>query len=1087
MERADSGDLVCYACSLDLGVGEEYLQCMIEKCRKLYHHLCTNKKLTPKERETWVCPECCNELRKGGRNYETPVGTPVTTKNISTRNKSETPVLHGQSPGVVPALALELQLTRDQMIMLNERLADAVSTIVQCQAALAECAKKFESVNYRLLQLEQEKECNASPPLSIHESPACRDSGASVSKDDGKTDASNGDSLDENEEGWQEVNSRKKRVASVRGTAGPEKTTLKAVEYRRSIHLWNMVSGGDDILAYLQSLKPGKTFTVDELKPKGLYKSFKIGVPAEMFDECLTAEIWPENARNVRGLNTKLRQFRLNILSLDCDIVSVTETFLTGAVHDSELVECGWSVLRRDRATGARGGGVLIAARPGLVLRRRRDLESPAGEDLWVTFVHDSVTFYLCVIYIPPSVIDEVYMRWFQSLETVINSLNGVVVVTGDLNLNPLYKSHSLLSYYCYFLTVCGLCEKNEVRNAYDGKLDVVLVSDRIKDVRVVEIDGGGLVLHRDVYHPPLEISIPISSGVKRSPAGSVDPSNVDMRKDWNFAKGDFELLYTLFSEVCWDDVLQSQDVEVAVDILYSTIYRIFDICIPKKVRPKIPTRRYPVWFDADLIKAVKAKAVLHKNGKRPRTWIFMRSSVSLGDTLRNGSLPRMTITLFMSSLRSRGGFTDQVTFDGEQFTGQDAAFAFASFFSSVFLPDVPRLDGNDTGNRGRGCYANLVNISNISKTDVGAAIKRLKPNSSLGPDCLPAYIIKGCADHLKAPLVHIFNLSLCTGTYPHQWKVTRVKPIPKSGDASEVENRVSQGSILGPLLFGIMINDLESSVRFAKCLLYADDLKLVYRVGHERDCHDLQEDISSVYRWSIKNKLEFNDAKCQVCTFSRSSTPIHNEYMLGSVGIERVFSVKDLGVVFDTRLTFHEHIRTLATDCFRRLGFVIRNVKGFRDVNTIKLVYTALVRSKLESSSIVWSPYESTYALLLEKVQKAFLRFLYKKRYGYYPFLYPTQFLLGALGLNSLEVRRNHSLLMTTCRILRGESDCPELVARLVRLFVPNIPRIELRPRARALLAVPAARTAARRGSPLPGRWRCLMRFWYPRRTLTC
>lgn len=866
--------------------------------------------------------------------------------------------------------------------------------------------------------------------------------------------------------------------------------------------------------------------------------------------------------------------------------------------------------MRRDRATGARGGGVLIAARPGLVLRRRRDLESPAGEDLWVTFVHDSVTFYLCVIYIPPSAIDEVYMRWFQSLETVINSLNGVVVVTGDLNLNPLYKSHSLLSYYCYFLTVCGLCEKNEVRNAYDGKLDVVLVTDRIKDVNVVEIEGGGLVLHRDLYHPPLEISIPISSDVKRSPAGSVDPSNVDMQKDWNFAKGDFELLYALFSEVCWHDVLQSQDVEVAVDILYSTIYRIFDICIPKKVRPKVPSRRYPVWFDAELIKALKTKAVLHKKWKasknmdiykefsKLRTHVKERISSAYDSYIvrvqsKVKSDPR-SFWQHVNNLRARGGFTDRVTYNGEQFTGQDAAVAFSRFFSSVFLPDVPRLDGNYTSNSGRGCYANLVNISNIAEADVEAGIKRLKPNSSLGPDCLPAYIVKGCADHLKAPLVHIFNLSLCTGTYPHQWKVTRVKPIPKSSDVSDVENSrpiailstlaklfesilhrlispqikpflsdsqhgfranrsvssnllilvdtiseqldrgaqvdvlyfdfkkafdrvdndvlltklddigfspklikffasylrdrkqyvqhgifissqyhtrsgVSQGSILGPLLFGIMINDLESSVRFAKCLLYADDLKLVYRVGHEQDCHDLQEDISSVYRWSVKNKLEFNDAKCQVCSFGRSSTPILNKYMIGSVGVERVFSVKDLGVVFDTRLTFHEHIRTLATDCFQRLGFVIRNVKGFHDVNTIKLVYTALVRSKLESSSIIWSPYESTYALLLEKVQKAFLRFLYKKSYGYYPFLYPTQFLLGALGLNSLEVRRNHSLLMTACRILRGESDCTELVARLVRLFVPNVPRIELRPRARVLLAVPAARTAARRGSPLP------------------
>jgi hypothetical protein len=189
---------------------------------------------------------------------------------------------------------------------------------------------------------------------------------------------------------------------------------------------------------------------------------------------------------------------------------------------------------------------------------------------------------------------------------------------------------------------------------------------------------------------------------------------------------------------------------------------------------------------------------------------------------------------------------------------------------------------------------------------------------------------------------------------------------------------------------------------------------------------------------------------------------------MLGAEPINRVSCFKDLGVVFDTRLTFHEHILSLAEKCYRRLGFVIRSLREFQDPGTIRLVYSALVRSKLEASSIVWHPYESTYALLLEKVQKTFLRYLFKKVFGYYPFLYPTKYLLGTLGYNSLEVRRSYNLLVTACRIIRGESDCPELVSRLVRLYAPDIPRITLRARRRDLLAVPAARTVSRRNSPL-------------------
>jgi hypothetical protein len=71
------------------------------------------------------------------------------------------------------------------------------------------------------------------------------------------------------------------------------------------------------------------------------------------------------------------------------------------------------------------------------------------------------------------------------------------------------------------------------------------------------------------------------------------------------------------------------------------------------------------------------------------------------------------------------------------------------------------------------------------------------------------------------------------------------------------------------------------------------------------------------------------------------------------------------------------------------------------------KSLFFSLVRSSLETSVCVWSPHEAKYKLMLEKVQKAFLRYFYRHVYGYYPFLYPTNFLLGTLGINSLEVRR--------------------------------------------------------------------------------
>lgn len=97
---------------------------------------------------------------------------------------------------------------------------------------------------------------------------------------------------------WTEVRyKRRNNQLSLRCTAGPEVTFLKAIEPRKSIHLWNMESEAADVLRYLQNLWPGKNCSVEELKARGDYKSYKITVPEEIYEKCISSEIWPINAR----------------------------------------------------------------------------------------------------------------------------------------------------------------------------------------------------------------------------------------------------------------------------------------------------------------------------------------------------------------------------------------------------------------------------------------------------------------------------------------------------------------------------------------------------------------------------------------------------------------------------------------------------------------------------------------------------------------------------------------------------------------------------------------------------------------------
>lgn len=90
---------------------------------------------------------------------------------------------------------------------------------------------------------------------------------------------------------------KSRRPISVRCVAGPDVTTLKAVDPKKFIHLWNMASETDEVLEYLQKLCCSENCTVEKLNSKGDYKSYKLGVPEENYKECLSADAWPFNAR----------------------------------------------------------------------------------------------------------------------------------------------------------------------------------------------------------------------------------------------------------------------------------------------------------------------------------------------------------------------------------------------------------------------------------------------------------------------------------------------------------------------------------------------------------------------------------------------------------------------------------------------------------------------------------------------------------------------------------------------------------------------------------------------------------------------
>jgi hypothetical protein len=248
----------------------------------------------------------------------------------------------------------------------------------------------------------------------------------------------------------------------------------------------------------------------------------------------------------------------------------------------------------------------------------------------------------------------------------------------------------------------------------------------------------------------------------------------------------------------------------------------------------------------------------------------------------------------------------------------------------------------------------------------------------------------------------------------------------------------VCQGSTLGPLLFLIFIDDLPKCVSTSKCLLFADDLKLSLGVADIADCEALQRDINAVMDWSVRNRLPFNNNKCKILTYSRKRCPLNVVYYLSDVPLQRVNEIRDLGLILDTRLDFHNHVNTICKSASKTLGFVIRTSSQFESSGVAMVLYNAYVRTKLEYGAIVWDPCEEKYSIMVEKIQRKFARWLYKRQYGYYPYLYPSLFVSGMLGLETLKLRRVMQLMMHYLSVLRNKIDDSVILSQ-VGLMAPR------------------------------------------------
>ena len=227
--------------------------------------------------------------------------------------------------------------------------------------------------------------------------------------------------------------------------------------------------------------------------------------------------------------------------------------------------------------------------------------------------------------------------------------------------------------------------------------------------------------------------------------------------------------------------------------------------------------------------------------------------------------------------------------------------------------------------------------------------------------------------------------------------------------DPSRVLSGIPQGSILGPVLFTIFINDLPDGIE-SFCKIFADDTK-VYNTT--KNAHKIQEDLNKIQEWSDKWQLPFNVGKCK-CMHYGPNNPEHS-YTLYGTDINTCKEEKDLGITFDPTLKFKIHIQNVINKGNQILALIRKNFM-FMDRETLVQLYKAMVRPHLEYGNSIWSPRFKEDIKSLEKVQKRATKLLPGLRN------LPYEERLKLLKLPSLKFRRLRGDLIQVFNIMNSE-----------------------------------------------------------------